>query len=116
MNIWMIVDSFRDRRIAITREERLVTWGDTVQWGFGWFVKMVGLFLGFWVLALPAAGTRPDNALEQWAIDHRRVIFSGSLLVMLWGMDVRDVVLIFLKRRLQRIARETLRSQEGGPS
>lgn len=102
----MVLDAIALTRAARTDAERFIAWGDLVQWGAGFAIKVVGFYIGFWVLCLPPTGQLPDTGIERWAAAQGRWPLIGGLLVMVWGMDFRDVVLVALKRQLRAVLRQ----------
>lgn len=101
LNVYMMWTAGGLIAVAKTNEERLVAWGRITQWAFGLAVKVVGLLLGLWAMSLPATGHPPTSELQLWAIEHRHIIFIGSLLLMMYGMDIRDAIIVFLEKRLE---------------
>jgi hypothetical protein len=110
LNIFMIHRTTYKRRIATDQHEKRIVFADTVQWGFGLFVKCIGLWLGVWAMfLLPPPGTSPDTAVETWAATNARSIFGISLLLMMFGMDVRDGMLITIDEVGRRVFRREIR-------
>lgn len=97
-NVYMVNLSFwRRRRLALTKGERLVTWYDSVQWSFGLFVKLIALGIGFWATQLPPAPPLPPDAA--WSVRYGRDVITYGLLAMIYGMDIRDGILVYFSRR-----------------
>lgn len=116
LNGYMIGQAQKNRAVARGPEERRIVLGDFAQWGFGLFVKIVGFLFGFWLLLLPMPGMLPEIDLQRWAIEHGRTIIIWSMLVMMYGMDVRDSILVslhlFSHRRLRSEVEEYLTLEE----
>lgn len=103
LNGYMIRLSYRRRRrLALSSAEEKITWYDTVQWGFGWAVKLIGFAMAVWVIALPPPLHPPTNAYQRWAVLHGRVILEVGLLVMMYLMDIRDGILVYFNKRWWR--------------
>jgi hypothetical protein len=112
MNAFMIHRTTYKRRIASDQHERRIVFADIIQWGFGMGVKCIGLWLGVWaIFLLPPAGEPPSTAIETWAATNGRTIFGVSMLVMMFGMDIRDGVLIALDEVGRRIFRREIRER-----
>lgn len=101
LNLYMVDLSFsRRRRLKLTPGERYVTVYDSVQWGFGLFVKLLGLLIALWAATLPPQAPLPLDA--DWHLRYGRAVITFGLLFMMLGMDVRDVILVYFNRRWWR--------------
>ena len=106
LNAIMIREAILDRRVAISDSEKNIVRTDLVQWSAGLVIKVIGLSIGIWAAMLPDRGAVPQGTYESFAAEYGRAILIIGLNVIMVGMDMRDVLLIVLKRRGRRLIHE----------